>query len=108
MANAAGIMAKKAASAVIVTGRTRSEAALRIASVGLSPSPRRNSWAQSVISTAFDTLMPTTKIMPNSDCTLRAVPVTYSSVNTPISESGTASITVSGTTHERTRATIRK
>ena len=37
MAKAAGIMAKNAARAVIVTGRTRIEAALRMASVGVKP-----------------------------------------------------------------------
>ena len=42
---APGIRAKNAARAVIVIGRTRSAAALRIAWVGVSPSCRRSSWA---------------------------------------------------------------
>ena len=42
-ASAAGTMAKNAARAVIVTGRTRIAAAFRIASVGESPSFRRSS-----------------------------------------------------------------
>ena len=70
-----GIRAKKAARAVIVTGRTRIEAALRIACVGVSPSCRRSSWAKSVISTVFATLIPTTKMNPSNDCTLIADPV---------------------------------
>ena len=72
---AAGIMAKKAARAVIVTGRTRTEAALRIAWVGVSPSWRRISWAKSVISTVLATLIPMMKMIPRIDWTLIAVPV---------------------------------
>ena len=97
-------MAKNAASAVIVTGLTRIDAALRIASIGVSPSACRSSWAKSVISTVLATLMPTMKMNPSSDCTLTAVPVKYSIGSTPIRHSGTTSMTVSGTINDLSSA----
>ena len=75
-ASAIGIMAKKAARAVIVTGRTRIDAALRIASVGrqalLTAAVPGRSRSSAPCST---TLIPTMKMNPSSDCTLTAVPV---------------------------------
>ena len=70
-----GIKAKKAARAVMMTGRARIDAALRIAWSGVSPSSTRRFCAKSTSSTVFETTMPTMKITPSSDWTLIAVSV---------------------------------
>ena len=56
----------------------------------------------------FDTLIPTMKITPRTDCTLTAVPVTSSIGRMPIRANGTVNITVRGTTHDLSRATMMK
>jgi len=62
--------------------------------------------AKSISGKPCDTTMPTKKITPISDCTLRLVRVDHSTASTPISPRGTVAMMIMGVRNDRISGTM--